>query len=364
MKLFQYVPRLDELGGTQFYVKNLIESLKYPHMKLVGFWNKKDSINSSEAIFKSNFKIFNQNFSFGLLKYITRSKYDTIHVHGIWEFLMLFLVVIISKLKKSKIVFSPHSLFEIYEQHAKSISFRTYCKIINLLIDKIIVASEYDTKLLKNLGISKKATIIPYGINQDKYLKTEINSDYLKVCGIQKDDFVIIYIGRFAKNKGIEYLIDAISILEKKIDNLRFVAVYASSDKEYDKFILKKMDKIQRKYLTNTAEHTKKVSLLKRANVLVFPSLCDSFGLVLLEALVVGVPILATYVGGFVPFLEEKNYCQVIKKKSSENIAKNLSNLYYGHIKLKKIPKHEIKKFDISENTRKMFEEYIILLSK
>ena len=145
------------------------------------------------------------------------------------------------------------------------------------LSDKIIVASKVVQESLLKFGVdSKKIFMVPYGLTQD-WFKYKSNPKKGK----------ILFVGIVGLRKGVHYLAEAARILEKWGYNYEIKAVGLKTvDTNIDLFK-------GPKYLGHIPRN-KIINEYLSADVFVLPTLVDGFGLVHLEAMACGVPVITT----------------------------------------------------------------------
>jgi len=66
---------------------------------------------------------------------------------------------------------------------------------------------------------------------------------------------------------------------------------------------------------------------MKEADIVVIPSLIEPFGLVALEAMAIGKPIIATKVGGLKSILEDGKTALLVEPADSNHLAKSITDL-------------------------------------
>jgi glycosyltransferase involved in cell wall biosynthesis len=146
------------------------------------------------------------------------------------------------------------------------------------LADHIFVASSFTEKSLQNTGIkSDKITVIPYGAPTD-YFQPQAKLDNI---------FRAIYIGRVSPRKGVHYLIQAWQELNLKEAELMLVGGNLFSKNWFTKYqdIFKYIPSVPHLLLNQ---------YYSQGSVFVFPSLVEGFGLVILEAMACGIPVITT----------------------------------------------------------------------
>lgn len=133
------------------------------------------------------------------------------------------------------IIHTYHTVYEDYMHYvSKGIEFsptiaRKYSKSFCNHVDGVIAPTKKTEKLLKSYGVLKPIRIIPTGIDfepfkPENYGPGEIT--HLKeVFQIPLNDPIVLFVGRVAKEKSIDVLIEAMPMLLQKIPNAKLVIV-------------------------------------------------------------------------------------------------------------------------------------------
>ena len=166
----------------------------------------------------------------------------------------------------------------------------------------VIAISESLKKRIVSLGLEKKENIsvLGYGssngINLDDYNK---NDDYIPVtiANQLENHFVIGYVGRIVKDKGIREVVEVFKILKLKGYLVKLLVVGEieeddSIDKKYFNFLESNDDVIL------TGQVNKPVCYYNHMDVLLFPTYREGFGNVSIEAQAVEVPVITSNATG------------------------------------------------------------------
>jgi glycosyltransferase involved in cell wall biosynthesis len=145
------------------------------------------------------------------------------------------------------------------------------------LADKIIVASTFTADTLKLSAVHDKETIIiPYGSPQP-IAKPNFN---------QHKKLKVLFVGGLSQRKGLSYLFDAANSLNDKIE-LTIIGSRVANCAPLDAALQKY------RYIPSLPHH-EILNEMDQHDVFVFPSLFEGFGLVILEAMARGIPVITT----------------------------------------------------------------------
>lgn len=196
-------------------------------------------------------------------------------------------------------------------------------KITEWKIGGVIGVAPLISKLFKKFDVPK--IIIPNGIDAE-----EFNPAVPKLTEPpfnRNDKIKILFVGRIERRKGLIYLLRAYKILEKKFSNLALVIIGKGELKEKCQDFVKK--NLKNVYFKGEVENSKLPSYYASSDIFVSPAIFgESFGLVLLEAMASGLPVVAFANQGYKEFLKGK-WCErfLAKPKDYRKLAQNLEIL-------------------------------------
>ncbi len=231
-------------------------------------------------------------------------------------------------------------------------------------MDSITTVSNFMKNCLISQGIKKEIKVIYNGIDLDHIhlIKQMLNNDK-KENNKEIDKFTLLFPGGEKIWKGGKELLEAIYITKEQIPNLKL-------------YITRKVSKnhIFREY-TRNHDLEKNVSFLGLVSIkeyfrylnlvdcLIMPSEREPFGIVFLDAMAMGKPIIASNNGGAIEVIDDQINGLLCNRKPSD-ISKKIISLYKNIELREKISKNnlkKVKKFDWDKITDKYIQEYILL---
>jgi phosphatidylinositol alpha-mannosyltransferase len=194
--------------------------------------------------------------------------------------------------------------------------------ILEPIVEKLnarIAVSELARSTLKD-HFDTDAVVIPNGIDGQKYANAKVNSDYSSA-------HTVGFIGRIEEpRKGLQVLIDSLSIVARFIPNVQFLVAGPGDGSEFTKKLNPQLkNRIKFLGLLSDAE---KESFLKSIQIYVAPNTgSESFGIILTEALSAGTAVVASDIPAFKAVLENGEAGELFKNEDSADLAKVLVGL-------------------------------------
>lgn len=157
------------------------------------------------------------------------------------------------------------------------------------------------TKAVRQHMVEKEALadtlieVIPYGFQFEALTADELAGQRVRDELGLDSAFVLGNVGRLVHNKGHRYLFQAVKALLPEIPNLRVLLV-GDGERALLEGIVAELE--LQKYVVFAGFRRDVAACMKAMDVLVHPSLSESFGQVLVEAMCVGTPVVASAIGG------------------------------------------------------------------
>ncbi len=291
------------------------------------YWLKGISI-AGNGIFKGLNKLLKQ--------------YDVIQVNDYDQLTSLYLLFF-SKYRKKVVLYHGPYINQYTSKYALK------CKVI----DKIPLSkkrkkeiccfakSELAKNFLKERSFTN-ITVTGVGLDIERF-NTEQKLDYENFKEL-KDKFVLLFVGKIDEYKNILFALKIVSILKNKMDDIHLLVVghgNADYEKTVERYIINNGLKCNVTWIKKISQDDMKY-VYKISDALIFPTLREIFGMVMLESMYFGVPVITTYNGGsstaiknnengFILPLEEKEWVKVIfelynNEAKKRYIIKNAKN--------------------------------------
>lgn len=249
------------------------------------------------------------------------------------------------------------------------IGFRKGKRYRNMTIDAvksasfiIAISNQVKKDILNLFDISdKKIKVISNGFNSDIFRIKEIDRQkILNELGLPVDvEKVICFVGKLTHFKGVDVLIKAASIYEEILENT--ITLIVGYGELYKKLInLTKKLNLERFYFLGHHNQDIVSKIYNLADLAVVPSRGEAFGLVAIEALACGTPVIGTINGGLQDFLNEE-VGALVKQDSPEDLAKKIIKEIKSDSKSKKgklAAKYALENFSWNKNVKKLIDIY------
>lgn len=198
--------------------------------------------------------------------------------------------------------------------------------VIDWKVDGLIGVSKVALKILNNCNVPR--VVIPNGIDLKKFNPKIPSVKKFSTSKKTNPKLNILFVGRIEERKGLIYLLRAYQILTQKFQNLRLIIVGEGElKKECQDFV--KDNNLKEVYFEGEKSGRELVSYYNTADIFCAPSIYgESFGIVLLEAMACGLPVVAFDNEGYKSTLEEKKEQKfLVKSKDFVGLAQKLEIL-------------------------------------
>ena len=223
-------------------------------------------------------------------------------------------------------------------------------------IDYILVSSEtMRSNLLQTFAVrSSKLRIVPLGIDLERFdpVAWPHTKELRKKWEVPEDCFLVGVIGRLDPNKNQDVVIKALAQLQKEISDLYLVLVGAETEGLGGSYQKKLQEAIRELHLQDrvflVGEEERVPEAFLNLDLFILPSKDEAYGLVVLEAMAMGVPCILSQSGG----LEE------IADRGRRAILFPLGDVFDLSRKIRELYLNPSWKKELSEGSRAFVEEF------
>lgn len=258
----------------------------------------------------------------------------------------------------AKTVHTEHNFNENY--HLKNplneLFQKRFLKRQNNKTDLIIAVSTAVKNYLINSGMAPKTKVVlvPNGINiKSKGSASSIKSNKSPIIGA---------IGNLNYQKGYTYLLDAMPAILKKYPMASLEIIGEGEDRSALEDQIKKL-KLQ-KHVTLLGHKNILDKYFKHWSLYVMPSVSETFGIAILEAMQAGVPVVATRVGGIPDIITNNKNGLLVEPKNANAIANGITQILDSPATASKLRREGTKRvedFDWKKVIKQLEEKFLAL---
>ena len=242
-------------------------------------------------------------YSLRIIKKIKRLELDIIHSQTEWGVGTFARFAAINL--EIPLVHTYHTLYEYYTHYITRGHFTVPAKKLAAAISKfycekcnaLIVPTRKVEDILYSYDVDKNMNIIPTGIELNKFYRENYTDEEIKFMresfNIQDSDFLCVYIGRIAKEKSIDVLIDMFSKI--KDETFKFMIVGRGPVVDELKNQAENLGISDRVIFAGEVPHDKVPVYYQMGDVFLNASISETQGLTFVEAMAAKTPVNARY---------------------------------------------------------------------
>ena len=250
---------------------------------------------------------------------LEREKFDILHFHEPWVPIL------------SRQILSRSTARNVATFHAKlpeSMMIRTiekvitpYTKSVMKYLDSLTAVSDAAADYVRSLT-DKPIMIVPNGIDLDVYSNLATGNKKSKRRNI-------LYIGRLERRKGVKFLIKSFAELVVQAPDVNLIIAGDGPDRVKLEKMVKEMN-VPNVVFKGYVDEKTKHRLFRQADLLCSPALFgESFGIVLLEAMAAGIPVVAGNNPGYAAVLKDRGMLSLVNPKDTASFTRRLNLMLY-----------------------------------
>lgn len=221
------------------------------------------------------------------------------------EFSLGFLAKLISKKINVPIVHTYHTMYEEYMHYiSKGVEFspelaRKYSKMFCNSVDGVVAPTNKTKDLLLSYGVKKPIEVIPTGINftpfsPSRYTKSEVEA-LKEQFNLPLDSPTVLFVGRIAKEKSIDFVLEAFPAVVSRIPNAKFFIVGDGPETNHLREMVKELGLEDAVIFAGLQPWATIGKFYQLGDVFVSASVSETQGLTFAEAMAAGLPVVAKH---------------------------------------------------------------------
>jgi glycosyltransferase involved in cell wall biosynthesis len=287
MKVVHFIASIDKTGGGTTEYMRLLGTALAKNTELIVVSGGSENPVAIEGI---KIEFFNTKITawFSMCKafksFLKEEQPDLVHINGIWSPQNWGFQKTAQELG-IKIVLSPHGMLEpwilAHNPWKKKLALFLYQRTAILRANYLLATAQMEQDNIVKLGFSNLISIIPNGIDLSEVKKEK------SIYGTKK----MVFLSRIHPKKGIELLLEA----WRKSDTTEWILEIAGNgETDYIKTLTQSAQDLENVRFVGPQYGESKWDFLRSADVMVLPTYSENFGIVVAEALAVGVPVITT----------------------------------------------------------------------
>jgi glycosyltransferase involved in cell wall biosynthesis len=322
MKILQTPARLFATGGVESYVRNLSNELVgmgHEVSVICADTSRDNNVNSGirTKVLRSVGKVANTNVTPALPLALLREDFDILHTHiptpwsADWSSLA-------SRLKKRPLVLTYHNDI-VGDGAAKYVAWlynKTALKLLLESADRIIVTrGSYMSPVLE--GCMEKVSVIALGIDIAAFRPREEP--------LQGDIFFLSVLDEYHRYKGLEHLLKALKILKQEMPDVRLLVGGNGCLVDYYRSLTESLGLGMNVRFTGFIPAERLQEYYNGCRLFVLPSTDstrEGFGIVPLEAMSCGKPVITTEIVGIAEEIKKSGSGLVVSRGNEVDLAK------------------------------------------
>lgn len=296
-------------------------------------------ISSSVLVFSKEDKVAKLSAWHDVKHAMDDFKPDVVHINT--EFMVGYFGLLYSRHRNIPSVYTFHTLWEEYvEGYIKFFPTYPIKKLAKELIifflkraNVIIAPTKNIEKVIRNYKIERDVKILPTGIpaapDVGKFVKPIFFSQLHKLLPYIQKKHILLYVGRVVKEKNLEFLFPVFKEVKKTVKDAALVVVGGGPELENLKAKAKKLGIAWEFCFAGYRTKEELAYFYSISDVFVFPSKTETQGLVTIEAMMAGLPVVAIGEMGTVDVMQGDNGGFMVKddvKEFSDKVVQLLTD--------------------------------------
>lgn len=328
-----YVPQKNGVAISVFLYKRALEQRGHQVYVVTTVGNSNDEIlvlKSTQFKYESNHVIPVDGRLLPVFDFVRSKNVEIVHSHA--PFALGLRALAVQKYLKLPHVHTYHTLLVEYRHYIpkpltpsrKSVAEFSawFCNMVN----RIVAPTENIKRELESYGVVRPIHVIPTGIDVDSFDRPPL-IDVRKEHGISSKTRLLLYAGRMAKEKNVSFLLRVLAHLLQKKHDVHLLLVGDGPERNQLEEEAKQLGIEDRVTFTGALPRERLVDYYQQADVFVFASMTETQGLVVLESLAAGTPVVAVAKMGVANVLRDKEGALLLEEPVLEEFVEKVEML-------------------------------------
>jgi glycosyltransferase involved in cell wall biosynthesis len=284
------------------------------------------------VLFDPEDRLMKQNLVDLHFKHLARQRFDILHIQT--PFVAHYAGIRLARRLDIPVVETYHTYFEEYLYHylrfmpKKSMQWlaRKFTRSQSKDVDAMVVPSTLMHKFLMTYGVETPLRIIPTGLENDRFEGGD-GTRFREKYNISLSRPVLCHVGRSAHEKNIDFLLEMLVCVKKTVPDILLVLAGEGPAQEHLRNKSAMLDLSNNiRFMNYLDRDTELKDCYRAGDVFVFASRTETQGLVLLEAMALGVPVVSTAILGTVDILKPEKGA-LIAEEDVEDFSRKVISL-------------------------------------
>lgn len=232
-------------------------------------------------------------------------------------------------------------------------------------VDAVVCPSKFAERAIKKYDKNLKIYVISNGVNLSKFKKIK-NNNFIKKYNLFKKDKRILYVGRLHMEKSVNTLIEVMPFIIKNFKNVCLDIVGAGHLREELEKLATKLGVKNNVKFFGKIPHEELLKAYNSSDIFVLPSIAELEGMVVLEAMACGKPIIISdsKLSASPDFVSNNGF--LFKLQNPEDLAKKALILLKNDKLRKKMGNEsykKVKEYDINKSVDKLEKVYYKIIN-
>ena len=230
------------------------------------------------------------------------------------------------------LVFTHHTMYEQYTHYVPGDSPALRRFVVQLttdyanLCDRVFAPSESVASIIRDRGVIAPITVVPTGVDTQAFGRGD-GTTVRRELGIPSNAFVVGHVGRLAPEKNLEFLADAVGRFLRAQPHAHFLVVGSGTSEQAIRRICARHRVENRLHMPGSKSGQSLIDAYHAMDVFAFASQSETQGMVLVEAMAAGCPVVAIDASGVREVVVDRQNGRMLASQSRRTFVNALQSI-------------------------------------